>query len=97
MTLLPEVATFAEQGLNVPMTTLSGWFGILTTGGTPRPVVAKLNEWIRAALAQPEIRSKLESYGLEVISSTPEEFDSRFRAETPLWVKAINATGVKMD
>ena len=97
MPLLPDVATFAEQGLNDPMVTLSGWIGILTTGGTPRLVVAKLNEWIRSALAQTEIRSKLESYGLEILVSTPEEFDSRFRTETPLWVKAINATGVKMD
>ena len=97
MPLLPEVLTFAEQGLNEPMVTLSGWQGVLTTGGTPRPVVAKLNEWIRSALAQAEVRSKLESYGLEIISSTPEEFDSRFRTETPLWVKAINDTGVKMD
>ena len=97
MALLPEVPTFAEQGMKDPVVTLVGWIGILTTGGTPRPVVEKLNEWIRSALAQAEIRSKLESYGLEVISSTPEEFDSSFRADTPIWVKAINATGVKMD
>ncbi len=97
MSLLPEVATLSEQGLNDPVVTLPGWIGVLTTGGTPRPIVAKLNEWIHSALAQAEIRSKLESYGMEVVLSTPEEFDSRFRTETPIWVKAINATGVKMD
>lgn len=95
--LLPEVPRFAEQGLDDPVVTLSGWIGILTTGGTPPASVAKLNEWIRSALAQPEIRAKLETFGMEVVSSTPQEFDKSFRAETPLWVKAINDAGVKLD
>jgi tripartite-type tricarboxylate transporter receptor subunit TctC len=97
MKQLPEVLTFAEQGMNEPSVTLSGWIGVLTTAGTPRATVAKLNEWVRAALAQSEIRVKLESFGLEVVSSTPEEFDASFRAEAPLWIKAINATGVRLD
>jgi len=94
---LPEVPTFAEQGLDHPAVTLSGWIGILTTAGTPRASLARLNEWIRAALAQPEIRTKLEGYGVEVVSSTPEEFDSSFRTEVPKWVKMINDVGVKLD
>jgi tripartite-type tricarboxylate transporter receptor subunit TctC len=94
---LPEVATFSEQGLSGPAVTLSGWAGVLTTAGTPRASVSKLNGWVLAALAQPEIRTKLESYGMDVISSTPEEFEARFRAETPLWVKAIKDTGVRLD
>lgn len=97
MPLLPDIRTFAEQGLDSPAVTLSGWIGIVTTGGTPRPVVAKLNEWIRASLARADIRSKLEAYGMEVVSSTPEEFEASIRAETPLWVKAINDVGVKLD
>ena len=58
----------------------------------------KLAAYMRhAAFAQAEIRSKLESYGLEIVSSTPEEFEASFRAETPLWVKAIHDAGVKLD
>ena len=34
---------------------------------------------------------------MEVVSSTPEEFEASIRAETPLWVKAINDVGVKLD
>ena len=77
--------------------TLGGWIGVFTTAGTPRAAVAKLNEWVRAALAQPEIQTKLESYGMDVLSSAPEEFEAKFRAETPLWVKAIKDTGVRLD
>ncbi|MSQ54356.1 MAG: tripartite tricarboxylate transporter substrate binding protein [Betaproteobacteria bacterium] len=95
--MLPEVATFFEQGLDNPAVTLAGWIGILTTAGTPRANLAKLNEWVRAALAQPEIRSKLESYGLDVVSTTPEEFEASFRVEVPLWVRMIKDAGVKLD
>jgi tripartite-type tricarboxylate transporter receptor subunit TctC len=94
---LPELPTFAEQGLDAPAVTLSGWIGILTTAGTPRANLAKLNEWVRAALAQPEIQSKIESYGLDVVSKTSEEFEASFRAEVPLWIKMIKDAGVKLD
>jgi tripartite-type tricarboxylate transporter receptor subunit TctC len=61
------------------------------------PDVERLNEWIRSALAQPEIRSKVESFGLEVVTQTPAEFEASFRAEVPKWVKMIRDAGVKLD
>jgi tripartite-type tricarboxylate transporter receptor subunit TctC len=94
---LPEVRTFAEQGLDHPAVTLSGWLGVLTAAGTPRASVALLNQWVRAALEQPGIRAKLEGYGLEVTMSTPEEFEAAFRAQAPQWVAMIKAAGVKLD
>jgi tripartite-type tricarboxylate transporter receptor subunit TctC len=97
MALLPDVPTFGQQGLDDPAVTLRGWVGIFTTGGTPRPIVAKLNEWIRSALALADFREKIGSFGMEVISSTPEQFESLFRSETPAWVKMINELGVKLD
>jgi tripartite-type tricarboxylate transporter receptor subunit TctC len=77
--------------------TLQPWVGILTTGSTPRPIVAKLNEWIRSVLALAEFREMIENLGFDVSSSTPEQFESRFRAETPTWVKMIDELGVKLD
>jgi tripartite-type tricarboxylate transporter receptor subunit TctC len=94
---LPEVATFAEQGLDHPAVTLSGWVGMLAPAGTPRASIALLNRWVRIALEQPEVRAKLEAYGLEVISSTPEAFEASFRAEAPKWVRMIEDAGVRLD
>ena len=95
--LMPELPTFAEQGLNDSAVTLSGWIGLATTAGTPKPVITKLNEWIRGALVRPDIRPKLEVYGMEIVSLSPEEFDASVRAEVPLWVKMINEVGVNLD
>jgi tripartite-type tricarboxylate transporter receptor subunit TctC len=94
---LPEVPTFAEQGLHHPAVTLGGWLGVLAPAATPRATIALLNKWIGNALEQPEVRAKLESYGLEVISSTPEAFEGSFRAAAPQWVKMIRDAGVKLD
>lgn len=97
ISMLSEVATFAEQGLNESAVTHSGWVGVLAPSGTLPAIIAKLNEWVRAALAQPEIRTKLGNTGMEAFTSTPVEFEARFRAETPLWIKAIQDAGVKPE
>ena len=71
--------------------------GIFTTAGTRRPIVAKLNQWIRSALALADFRQKISTFGTEVIFSTPEQFESRFLAETPACVKMTDELGVKLD
>jgi tripartite-type tricarboxylate transporter receptor subunit TctC len=97
VSMLSEVATFAEQGLNEAAVTHSPWGGVLAPSGTPPAVIAKLNDWVHAALAQPDIRSKLGNLGLEALTSTPAEFEARFRAETPLWIKATQDAGIKPE
>jgi tripartite-type tricarboxylate transporter receptor subunit TctC len=79
--MLSEVATFAEQGLNEAAVTHSPWRGVLAPSGTPPAVIAKLNEWVHAALAQPDIRSKLGNLGLEALTSTLAVFEARVRQE----------------
>jgi tripartite-type tricarboxylate transporter receptor subunit TctC len=95
--MLSEVATFAEQGLPESAVMRSGWVGVVAPSGTPPATIAKLNEWIRAALAQPDVRSKLGNLGLEAFTSTPAEFEAHFRADTPLWIKAIQDAGIKPE
>ena len=48
---LPDVPTFAESGL--PGYEAMGWFGVIAPAGTPREVIAKLNEAIVSALEDP--------------------------------------------
>jgi tripartite-type tricarboxylate transporter receptor subunit TctC len=91
------VPSFAEQGFDHPVVTLSGWLGILTTAGTPRSSITLLNQWVRAALEQPEIRAEIETYGLEVTASTPEEFEAGFRAEVRNWLTMVNDFGIRLD
>src|SRR5204862_2416831 len=69
---MPELPTIAESGL--PGYDASTWGGILAPAGTPKPVVAKLNGAINAALKQEDVRGKLTGAGIEVQGGTPAEF-----------------------
>src|SRR5258708_23185737 len=51
---LPDVPTLAEAG--VQGAEMSTWYGLFTTGGTPRPIVHRLHLELEKALALPEVR-----------------------------------------
>ncbi len=92
---LPDVPTFEEAGLKD--FDASGWQGVLVPAGTPPAFIAKLNEALVRALAAPEIREKFSTQGLDVASSTPEQFASHIRAELDKWGKVAKAANIRLD
>jgi tripartite-type tricarboxylate transporter receptor subunit TctC len=58
---LPEVPTAIEAGL--PQFEISGWYALFAPKGTPAPIVARLNAAMRAAVANPDYRKRLEDLG----------------------------------
>jgi tripartite-type tricarboxylate transporter receptor subunit TctC len=91
----PDVPTFEEAG--VPGYEAIGWFGVVAPKETPRPIITRLNAEIRAALADPEIRSRALAAGTEPLTNTPEEFAAMIRAETKKWAEVIKAGGIKLQ
>jgi tripartite-type tricarboxylate transporter receptor subunit TctC len=73
------------------------WLGLLAPKGTPAAVVERLHREVIAALAAPEVRSYMTEASIEVVGSTPAEFDSFFREERERWAKVIKDTGAKID
>jgi tripartite-type tricarboxylate transporter receptor subunit TctC len=92
---VPEVPTIAEQG--VPGYDVGSWVGLLTTGGTPRPVVDKLNREVVRALQTPEMRERIAAVGLDPVTMTPAEFSAYIRSEIAKWVGAIKAAGIQPE
>lgn len=90
---LPEVPTMIEAG--VPGYTAITWNGILAPAGTPKEVVAKLNDALVRTLNTPEMKEAVAKTGQEVAWSTPEEFAAFLREETEKWRKVIDTTGLK--
>lgn len=93
--LLPDVATLAEQGF--PGAEAFAWFGLLAPAGTPADVVAKLNAEANLALRQPEIAEKLLSLGMTPVGGTPEQFGAFIRADIDKWTRLIRARNIKPD
>lgn len=91
--VLPEVPTMIEAGL--PGYTATTWNGILTTAGTPKEIVAKLNGTLVRAMRAPEMKEALAKIGQDPAWSTPEEFSAFLVEETDKWRKVIRAAGLK--
>jgi tripartite-type tricarboxylate transporter receptor subunit TctC len=91
----PDVPTMIEQGIRDFQVT--GWFGLFVPGGTPAPVIARLNAEVATLLARPEIRQKILSFGLMPTSSTPQALAERAREDAEKWGKVIRAAGIRLD
>ena len=88
-----EVPTIAEAALSGFET--SQWFGILGPARLPRPIVDRLYEALVRAANGSDIKGRLESQGMEVVSSKPEDFAAVIRRELPQWAKVIKAAGIQ--
>ncbi len=77
--VFPDVPTFEEQG--VKGFELTGWFGVVAPGGTPRDIVAKLNAAVVAALKDPEVARRIRNVGMEPTPTTPEGLTDYLQAD----------------
>jgi tripartite-type tricarboxylate transporter receptor subunit TctC len=90
---LSELPTIAEAG--VPGYEATQWYGLLAPGGTPRPIVDRLNAAMREVLQSPKVRKRLDADGVEVVASSPDEFARYVRSEIEKWGKVAVAAGIK--
>ncbi len=91
--LLPDVPTIAEAGIagyEFPI-----WYGIWAPAATPRGIVEKLAEAIRAAIAAPDLRHWLAEHGAEPMSMTPQEFTSFVLDESQRATRILHDAGIQ--
>ncbi len=88
----PDVPTMSEAG--VVGLDVDSWLGIFAPAKTPRSIVAKLRDDIRAVL--PELKERFENSGGEVWDM-PESVEAFVAAEHERWTKLIRETGIKLD
>lgn len=93
--LLPNVPTMAEAG--APGVVQLAWSGMLVRSGTPAPIVERLHKEMRDILQTPAFCKPLEELGFEVLSSTPQEFTDRLKADDAEMGKVIRAGNVQID
>ncbi len=94
-TQLPDVPTIAESGF--PGFEVINWYGVLAPAGTPRHAITRLNREITQITKAPETRDRLVSYGLEVVTSTPEEYTAFRKADLIKWAKIVKAINLKYE
>jgi tripartite-type tricarboxylate transporter receptor subunit TctC len=92
--LVPELPALAET---LPGFDAAPFNYIAATGGTPAPIVARLNQAIVGILNDAAYRARMESLGEEATPSTPEELAATIAAESARWKQVIEAAGIRAE
>jgi tripartite-type tricarboxylate transporter receptor subunit TctC len=64
---------------------------------TPPAVIAALHDATVRALRDPALAKSLTELGVDVSSSTPDEFAKYITAEIPKWTAVVKASGATLD
>ena len=95
---LPDVPTTDEAGL--PGFYASIWFGMWAPKDTPKDIIAKLNAVVVTALADANVKDRLNKLGQQVSTrelQAPEAFDAFQKSEVDKWWPIIKAANIKID
>jgi tripartite-type tricarboxylate transporter receptor subunit TctC len=91
----PDLPTVAESGF--PGFEAMQWVGLLTTGGTPKPIVEKLNAEVNRALRDPDLIPKLAAQGVSPAGGSVEEFQALIAREIRNWTGVARTANIKAD
>jgi tripartite-type tricarboxylate transporter receptor subunit TctC len=95
---VPDLPTVDEAGL--PGLYVSTWYGLWAPKGTPATIVARLNAAVVEALAEPELRKRLDAQSSVVPpreQQSPESLGKFQRAEIDKWWPTIKAANIKAE
>ena len=92
--IMPDLPTVAEV---VPGYSAITWFGMWAPAGTPRAIVARLNQSIARIVKLPDVQARLRADGMEPAHFTPEEFARFIAEEIAKWTKVVKTGNIKID
>jgi tripartite-type tricarboxylate transporter receptor subunit TctC len=93
--LLPKVPAMPEVGL--PEVQGGSWHAVVAPAGTPREIVARLNQTLVTTLAAPDLRNQLLNQGAQPVGSSAEELRKFMQTETEKWGRVIQSSGARAD
>jgi tripartite-type tricarboxylate transporter receptor subunit TctC len=94
--LMKDIPTVAESGF--PGFDVGTSMGFSAPAGTPRPVVERLNAAFARALKAPETESRIaQTFGMEVVAGTPEQYAARMATERAYYAKLVRDINLKID
>lgn len=91
----PDVPTVAESG--IPGYETYTWNALFAPANTPEPVVARLNEAAKKALADPAVAERMKEFSATIVGSTPQELAAHVKAELEKWTPVVRDANIQMD
>jgi len=93
--LLPDLPTVSESG--VEGFDAEAWNGLMAPAKTPQSVIDRLTAEIRKALADPELKARLDAQGFSGNWASPADFGAVIGKETARWAGVVKRAGIKLD
>lgn len=93
--ILPDVPTMTEAGFAGVET--GTWYGILAPARTPPAISAHLHRAIVRMLEQPDVKARILNQGVDIVGSSPGEFEKFIIAEVAKWSRVVKQAGVRAD
>ena len=94
--LLPEVPTI-DEATGLRGVQAGSWLGLLAPAGTPRAVIASLNDVVVQVVQSPETRARLIGQGSDPVGNSPQEFAAFLRADYDKNGAAVKLAGLKVE
>ena len=96
LALLPDVATFAEQGF--PEVPANAWFGLFAPAATPPEIIARLHAEVTRILQDPEfVQKEIAAKGYELVASSPAGFAAFLQDDSRRNAIAVKVSGAHAE
>jgi tripartite-type tricarboxylate transporter receptor subunit TctC len=92
---LPDLPTVAEQGY--PDFEAIQWIGLLTTAGTPKEIIERINAELNRALSDRDLIAKFAQQGLAPAGGTPTDFQRIIVTDLKNWRETAHAANIKAE
>ena len=96
--LLPDVPTLSEAG-GAPLKDFEAiaWQGLFAPKGTPPDIAARLTAEMQKAILTPDVKARLEAFGLEVAPGDGPQLAAFIQKETAFWHALIKERHLSLD
>lgn len=94
-TLMPQLPTVAESGY--PGYEVNNWFGIMSSRGTPQPMVRTLHGMLERVVGDRAVQEKMAIQGTEPFMATTDAFAAFVRSEVAGWTKLARQFNLKAE
>ncbi len=91
--LLPDLPSLHEAG--IPGYDVTSWAGLFAPAGTPKDIVARLNNEVAKIIANSDVKAKIAVTGFDAFTGSPETLAAFMQSELANWAKLIKDAGIE--
>lgn len=94
---VPDILTLVEQGIKGDIPVLEGGLPVVAATGTPEDILDKLAQVAVEGSETPRARALRDSFGIPDKPKSRQETLQMWREVAPVWIRHVDALGIKVD